>query len=84
MRTQITDPVKIRFRNTKDGGKSIFLDYTLNGKRKFEFLKLYILPGKGKEIKAHNDNVMLMAQARKGQRLQDLQDDRRISELSAP
>ena len=52
MRTQITDPVKIRFRNTKDGGKSIFLDYTLNGKRKFEFLKLYILPGKGKEIKA--------------------------------
>lgn len=84
MRTQITDPVKIRFRNTKDGGKSIFLDYTLNGKRKFEFLKLYILPGKGKEIKAHNDYVMLMAQARKGQRLQDLQDDRRISELSAP
>lgn len=42
MRTQITAPVKIRFRNTNDGGKSIFLDYTLNGKRKFEFLKLYL------------------------------------------
>ena len=84
MRTQITAPVKIRFRNTNDGGKSIFLDYALNGKRKFEFLKLYLLPGKGKVVKAHNDNVMLMAQARKGQRLQDLQDDIRMSELSAP
>ena len=78
---KIKDPVNIRLREMKDGSQSIFLDYEVNGKRKYEFLKLYLLPGSSKEIREQNNATMLMAQARKSQRVLDLQDDAEAQKL---
>ena len=80
---KVSDPVKIRFRNTANGGQSIFLDYVVKGKRKFEFLKLYLLPGSSKEIKEQNNATMMIVQAKKSQRVLDLQDETRDRTLAA-
>ena len=38
------EPVRIRFKELQNGNKSIYLDIYRNGKRTYEFLKLYIVP----------------------------------------
>jgi hypothetical protein len=38
------EPIKIRYKELKNGAKSIYLDVYRNGKRNYEFLKLYLVP----------------------------------------
>ena len=38
------EPVKMRFRELADGSHSIYLDYYIDGRRSYEFLKLYLVP----------------------------------------
>ena len=38
------EPVRIRFKELQNGNKSIYLDIYRNGKRTYEFLKLYLVP----------------------------------------
>ena len=52
--------MKVTLRQRKKGNKiSLYLDYYNNGKREYEYLKLYLIPepekGKGKLTKAQND-----------------------------
>ena len=69
----ISEPVKLRFRESETGSQSIYLDYIVNGKRRFEFLKLYILPGTSRDVKAANKEAMRMALIIKSQRTLELQ-----------
>ena len=46
--------VKIRFRQLADGRKSIYLDIYSQGKRRYEFLKLYVLPEHDEEAARAN------------------------------
>lgn len=41
---RIKEPIKLRVKHLANGNKSIYLDMYMNGKRKYEFLKLYIIP----------------------------------------
>lgn len=51
------NPIKVRYKELADGSKSIYLDYMVDGKRKSEFLKMYLLPGRTEEVKRLNDHT---------------------------
>lgn len=66
------EPVTIRFKQLKDGRQSIYLDTYRDGVRSYEFLKLYLNPGKTDEIKTANAVSMDAANAIKAQRIRDI------------
>lgn len=53
------EPVRIRYKNLANGNKSIYLDIYLNGKRDYEFLKLYLVPEASSEAKIQNENTLV-------------------------
>lgn len=65
-------PVRIRFKNLKNGNKSIYLDIYINGVRKYEFLKLFLVPEVSAEARAKNEHTMQAANAIKAQRILDI------------
>lgn len=65
----VKEPIKIRLKDLSDGNKSIYLDYYLNGKRKYEFLKLYLIPEKTKEDRAKNETTLQLAKAVQAKRI---------------
>jgi integrase/recombinase XerD len=45
------DPIRLRQRLCKDGSKSLYLDIYMNGVRRYEYLKLYLIPEKNAKDK---------------------------------
>lgn len=66
------EPVRIRFKELADGNKSIYLDIYKDGKRKYEFLKLYLVPEKTPFDKAQNKASVEAANAIKAKRIIEL------------
>lgn len=69
------EPVTIRFKELANGNKSIYLDIYQDGKRKYEFLKLYLVPEKGRdrtEARRKNAETMSVANVIKAQRVLDI------------
>ena len=52
-RTKKSDsvPVRIRFKELENGNKSIYLDIYYEKKRRYEFLKLYLVPENSAEAR---------------------------------
>ncbi len=65
-------PVRIRFKDLADGCRSIYLDIYFKGKRKYEFLKLYIHPGTNEDTVLANAEAMRMAEDVRRERLAEL------------
>ena len=65
--------VSLRKRPTKGGGYSLLLDYTINGVRKREFLKMYLVPEVTKVDKIQNQETLKTAMALKAKRTIDIQ-----------
>lgn len=65
-------PVRIRFKDLADGCRSIYLDIYFKGKRKYEFLKLYIHPGTDEDAVLANAEAMRMAEDVRCERLAEL------------
>ena len=63
------EPVRIRFKELKNGNKSIYLDIYRDGKRTYEFLKLYRLPEINARIKEQNRATLAAVEAIKPTRL---------------
>ena len=70
--TRAKEPVRIRFKDLNNGNKSIYLDVYRDGKRSYEFLKLYLVPEKSPVAKVQNEQVMAAANAIKSQRIIEL------------
>lgn len=70
--TRAKEPVRLRFKELSDGNKSIYLDIYREGKRSYEFLKLYLVPEKSPIAKVQNEQVMAAANAIKSQRIIEL------------
>jgi len=65
-------PVRIRFKELKGGNKSLYLDIYHDGKRRYEFLKLFLVPETTIEARERNENTMKAANAIKAQRILDI------------
>lgn len=66
------EPVKIRFKELATGNKSIYLDIYSGGKRRYEFLKLYLKPEVGRDrrkIAKENAAILELATAIKAKRI---------------
>mgnify|MGYP002549564621 CR=1 FL=1 len=50
--------IEIRTRPLKDGNRSIYLDFYEKGKRRYEYLQLYLVPETDALAKAQNKNAM--------------------------
>lgn len=55
-----------------DGSKSIYLDIYKDGVRRYEFLKLYLHPGKSEAIRRRNAATLAAAESIKSQRVIEL------------
>lgn len=69
------EPIKLRFKELADGNKSLYLDTYRNGKRKYEFLKLYLVPETNPLQKRLNADTLKAANAIKAQRIIELAND---------
>lgn len=63
------DPVKLRRRILKSGNTSLYLDIYIKGKRTYEYLNLYLLPGTGRAVKQKNEETLSLAEAVRAKRV---------------
>ncbi len=69
----IKEPIRIRQKELANGNISLYLDIYIGGKRKYEFLKLYLIPEKTKEDKEKNRQTMQLANSIKSKRIVEYQ-----------
>lgn len=69
------EPVKLRGKKLSDGAESLYLDIYRNGKRRYEFLKLYVVQENTKEDKEKNKQTLQLANAIKAKRVVQLQNE---------
>ena len=82
---KLKELVRIRFKQLSNGNQSIYLDYYtgdvirkenyVGGKRKYEFLKLYLIPERTREDKAKNEATLALAKAIQSRRIVEVQND---------
>lgn len=75
-------PVRIRFKELENGNKSIYLDIYYEKKRRYEFLKLYLVPENSAEARAQNEHTLKAANAIKSQRIIDITNKRPQKDFS--
>lgn len=73
---KIKEPVKLRTKELQNGCLSLYLDIYMSGKRKYEFLKLYIIPERSKTDKERNAETLKLANAIKAEKIVALQNGR--------
>lgn len=66
------EPVRIRFKELTNGNKSAYLDIYMEGRRKYEFLKLYLVPEVDAKSKEANANTLQAVRAIQAQRILDI------------
>ena len=70
------EPVRLREKPIANGNISLYLDIYVNGRRSYEFLKLYIVPENSRSDKEANARTLSLANAIKSQRIVELQNGR--------
>lgn len=66
------EPIRLREMALKDGRKSLYLDIYTNGKRSYQFLKLYLIPETSPAAAIENTNTLEKANAIKDEMIYDL------------
>ena len=67
------EPIRLRQRKTASGNITLYLDIYLNGKRSYEYLKLYLIPETNRKDKDKNRQTLQLAEAIKAKRVVELQ-----------
>ena len=68
-KTKLKEPVKVRTKKLADGSESYYLDIYVNGKRSYEFLKMYHLPEVNARVREQNRATREAVEAIKSQRI---------------
>ena len=66
------EPVRLREKALAKGVRSLYLDIYVNGKRSYEFLKLYLIPETSPQAKVQNENTMRAANTIKLNRILEI------------
>ena len=69
---KLKEPVKIRLKKVANGNQSIYLDIYWKGVRKYEYLKLYLVPELTPLNKIQNQETMAVAERIKAERIKAL------------
>lgn len=69
---KVKEPVRIRYKTLSDGSQSVYLDIYRDGKRQYEFLKLYLIPETSAAAKAQNKATLVAVNTIKSQRIIEL------------
>ena len=71
------EPIRLRQKSLSNGNKSLYLDIYRNGKREYEFLKLYLIPETAGDLtaKERNKQTIIQTNAIKAQRIIELTND---------
>jgi integrase len=70
---KLKEPVRLREKKLKDGNRSLYLDIYSNGIRKYEYLKLYLVPELTEAEKKANKQTWQIAEQIKAERILALQ-----------
>jgi len=71
--TKPKEPVRLRTKSLANGNRSLYLDIYIDGARRYEFLKLYLVPEKSREDKERNRETYALANSIKAQRIVEIQ-----------
>lgn len=63
------EPVKLRKRKTRTGLYSLYLDTYVDGKRTYEYLRLYLVPERTREDKRKNKETLQLAETIRAKRV---------------
>ena len=66
------EPVRIRFKELANGNRSIYLSINHNGRRSYDYLKMYLIPETDANAKMQNKMTMQAVYAIKAQRIMDI------------
>ena len=69
----VKEPIKIRQKKLANGNISLYLDIYLNGKRHYEFLRLYLIPERSRADKEKNKQTIQLANSIKAMRQVEIQ-----------
>ncbi len=72
----VKEPVKLRRKVLRNGNVSLYLAVYVDGRRSYEFLKLYLIPEKSREDKLRNKATLELANSVKAQRIVEVQQGR--------
>ena len=73
MTKKIKEPIRLREKRLANGNRSLYLDIYYDGKREYEFLRLYLIPETDKASRDKNRQTMALANAVKAKRIVELQ-----------
>ena len=73
---KVKEPIRLRTKKLANGNQSLYLDFYLEGKREYEFLKLYLVPENSAASKEANKETLKLANAIKAQKIVELQNNR--------
>lgn len=68
------EPVRLRSKRIKNGNLSLYLDVYFKGQRKYEFLRLYLIPEQNRSDREYNRRCLQLAHAIRTRRLVELQE----------
>ena len=69
---KVKEPIRLRMKELADGSKSLYLDIYRDGKRTYEYLKMYIIPETDSNARKQNQVTMNAANAIKSKRIIEL------------
>lgn len=72
MRNNVKEYARLRAKKLSGGNESLYLDINVNGRRHYEFLRLYLIPSNAPNAKLLNAQTMQAARAIQAQRIMDI------------
>lgn len=69
---KVKEPIRLRTKELANGSKSLYLDIYRNGKRTYEYLKMYLIPETDSNARQQNETTMAAANAIKSKRIIEL------------